>query len=77
VTLGERYIAGLKAMGCAETPTRSKKYVVLEARGDSGFYFVGKNGAVRWATVNNASSSVPLVESQKRRILARITPLSA
>lgn len=75
-TLRERYIAGLKAMGHAEVPTRSKKYVVLGSE-ERGFYFVGKNGAVRYSHHNNASESVAVFENSKRRILAAVTTPAA
>jgi hypothetical protein len=76
MTLRERYIVGLKAMGYKEAPTSSKKYVVL-GDAERGFYFLGKSGAVRYSHTNAVSGSVPVFESTKRRILAKVMPPSA
>lgn len=57
-TLQGRIIEALEALGYQRVQGRTGKYVVLTRSKDEGFYFVGKNGALRAG--KNVSSSVSL-----------------
>lgn len=57
-TLQKRIIDALETLGCKRVEGRSNKYIVLTKMRDDGFYFVGKNGALR--SGKNVTSSVSL-----------------
>ncbi len=57
-TLQKRIIDALETLGCKRVEGRSNKYIVLTKMRDEGFYFVGKNGALRAG--KNVTSSVSL-----------------
>lgn len=57
-TLQARIIDALEALGCKRVEGKTRRYVVLTKMRDEGFYFVGKNGALRAG--KNVTSSVSL-----------------
>lgn len=57
-TLQERIIDALETLGCKRVEGKTRRYVVLTKMRDEGFYFVGKNGALRAG--KNVTSSVSL-----------------
>ncbi len=57
-TLQARIIDAFETLGCKRVEGKTRRYVVLTKMRDEGFYFVGKNGALRAG--KNVTSSVSL-----------------
>jgi len=57
-TLQARIIEALETLGCKRVEGKTSRYIVLTKMCDEGFYFVGKNGALRAG--KNVTSSVSL-----------------
>ncbi len=67
-TLQQRLVDALVATGRGTiVPSRSRKYITLE-RPDKSFFYVGRNGAVRFG--RTVTDSVAAPEDFKRRLLA-------
>ena len=57
-TLQARIVEALETLGCKHVEGRSNRYIVMNKMNDEGFYFIGKNGALR--SGKNVTSSVSL-----------------
>ncbi|QNT69131.1 hypothetical protein [Defluviicoccus vanus] len=67
-TLQQRLVDALVATGRGTiVPSRSRKYITLE-RPDRSFFYVGRNGALRFG--RTVTDSVAAPEDFKRRLLA-------
>ena len=67
-TLQQRLVDALVATGRGTiVPSRSRKYITLE-RPDKSFFYVGRNGALRFG--RTVTDSVAAPEDFKRRLLA-------
>jgi len=65
-TLQMRIIEALEKLGCNRVEGRSNRYIVLTKMRDEGFYFVGKNGALRaWKNVSSSVSLQGLISLDK------------
>lgn len=71
LTIQQRYIIGLKALGYHPLPKRNR-YSMLAGNNEGGQYsvfFVGANGALRVNKSPNAARSIPCNERFKNRVL--------
>lgn len=67
-TLQQRLVDALVATGRGTiVPSRSRKYITLE-RPDKSFFYVGRNGALRFG--RTVTDSVAAPEDFKQRLLA-------
>ena len=77
MTLKERYVAGLKALGAVIIDGRSHKYVTMlhESDGENALpaltFFVGKRGACRVSTRGTLAHSRPVSERMRELILSK------
>lgn len=67
-TIQERLIAALIARGYREIAARTAKYRVFEAKLQftTGYYFVGRSGALRYSATPNVSQSVSLPSARQK-----------
>ncbi len=72
LTLQQRLVEALVATGRGTIiPSRSRKYITLE-RPDKSFFYVGRNGALRFG--KTVSTGVAAPEVLKRRLLEETEP---
>lgn len=69
MTLQDTYAAYLLKLGCREQSTRSGKYRIFVTPFKDIYYFLGKNGAVRWSKTSAVSQSHPVNAGLKCRML--------
>lgn len=67
MTMQERYAERLAALGETEVPSKSRKYRTFTRR-KGGFYFLGRNGAVRYG--RSSSRSLAASDGFKALLLA-------
>lgn len=70
MNLRARYSLALARLGYVPTPTRSRRYLAFTRRFGGDYVWLGRSGAVRWASSGVIADSVPVSDATRRRLLA-------